>query len=114
MSNWFAKLQNILPHHALSRLTGQVATSTTPWVRQQFIRQFAKAYDITLDEAEADSLDDFRTFNDFFTRALKDGARPIDADHQSVVSPADGAISQLGQIEDDLLLQASERFVGRS
>ena len=106
MSNWFTKLQNILPHHSLSRLTGKVATSKTPWVRQQFIRQFAKAYDINLDEAEADSFDEFRTFNEFFTRALKDNARPIDPELQAVVSPADGAISQMGQIDHDLLLQA--------
>ena len=106
MSQWFARLQNVLPQHGLSRLVGRLAGSASPWVRQQFISQFARVYGITLDEAEADSLTSFRTFNDFFTRALKADARPIDGDSWSVVSPADGAISQLGDIDGDLLLQA--------
>ncbi len=103
MSAWFAALQRGLPQHALSRLAGRVAASETDWVKSLFIRQFARVYDISLDEAECTTFDEFRSFNDFFTRALRADARPIG---EGIVSPADGCVSQLGQIDGDTLLQA--------
>ncbi|MEM7100574.1 MAG: archaetidylserine decarboxylase [Pseudomonadota bacterium] len=106
MSQWFARLQNVLPQHGISRLAANAARSSNTWVSGQFIRQFAKAYNISLEEAQASSLDEFKTFNEFFTRALQEGARPIDPQTHAIVSPADGAISQMGHIEHDLLLQA--------
>jgi len=106
MSSWFASLQNVLPQHGLSRAMGGLASSQVPWVKNTFINVFANAYKISLDEAQANSFDEFASFNDFFTRALKDGARPIAEHDGAIVSPADGAVSQLGDIEQGHLLQA--------
>lgn len=63
-----------------------------------------------LDEYERQNFNAYESFNDFFTRELKDTARPIDTTLHGIVSPADGVISQLGQIEDHKLLQAKGRY----
>ncbi|HJY41894.1 MAG TPA: archaetidylserine decarboxylase [Steroidobacteraceae bacterium] len=104
--SWFAGLQYVLPKHALSRVIYAVARSESPWVRNTFLRIFLSGY--TLNMAEAMQADPFsyRSFNDFFTRALRPDARPIDAGNDVVVSPVDGTVSQCGQLEDNLLLQA--------
>ena len=70
------------------------------------IRQFASIYKVDMTEAERDSLSDYRSFNDFFTRALKPGARPLSEHSQAVLCPADGTVSQLGPLQDDQLMQA--------
>ena len=106
MSNWFSRLQNVLPQHGLSRLAGRAARSKTPWLKSIFIQQFAKAYGVNLDEAQATSLDEFDSFNNFFTRALNPDARPIVTDPMAIACPADGVISQLGAIQQDKLIQA--------
>jgi phosphatidylserine decarboxylase len=106
VSDWFVRLQRILPHHALSRLTGALARSEQPWIRRPFIHGFARAYGIDLSEAERPELDAYRSFNDFFTRALRPGARPLDPDPAAILSPADGVVSQCGRLTGDRLLQA--------
>lgn len=106
MSQTFAALQRLLPQHGLSRLTGYFAASQSPWIRRSFIRSFARAYPVDMTEAVRESLDDYHSFNDFFTRELKPGARPLPADPLLAVSPADGMISQAGAIEEGSLLQA--------
>src|SRR5690606_6344749 len=80
--------------------------SRHPYVKRAFIRSFAKAYNVSLDEYERQSFNAYESFNDFFTRELKDDARLIDSRANGIVSPADGVISQLGQIRDHKLLQA--------
>ena len=106
MSQWFVALQNILPQHGLSRLTGRVAQSEIPWLKNAFIKAFANAYNVNLDEAEQDAFTDYACFNDFFTRALKPHARPIADGDGILVSPADGVVSQTGAIHQDQLMQA--------
>jgi phosphatidylserine decarboxylase len=106
VSRWFTALQRALPHHGLSRLTGALAQSERRWIRRPFIHGFARAYGIDLSEAERGQLDDYRCFNDFFTRALKPGVRPLAADPDAIVCPADGVVSQAGRIEAGRLLQA--------
>jgi phosphatidylserine decarboxylase len=106
VSRWFTALQRLVPHHGVSRLTGALAQSERPWIRRPFIHGFARAYGIDLSEAERGGLDAYRSFNDFFTRALKPGARPLDADPAAIVCPADGVVSQAGRIEAGKLLQA--------
>ena len=102
----FTTLQKCLPQHGLSRLAGHLARSPTRWWKRAAIHTFAQVYDVDLDEAEAGDLDAFATFNDFFTRKLKPGTRPLASDPRALVSPADGCISQIGRIEDGTLLQA--------
>lgn len=107
--NVFTTLQQLVPQQQLSKVAGRLAASRHPYVKRTFIRSFAKAYNISLDEYERQSLNAYESFNDFFTRELKKDARTIDATENGIVSPADGFISQLGQIEDHKLLQAKGR-----
>ncbi len=102
----FVRLQKLLPQHPFSRATGALAASEAPWVSRPLIRAFAKAYDVDMSTAQRPRLADYRSFNDFFTRALVPGARPIAPSPRAIVSPADGAISQTGTIERGELLQA--------
>lgn len=105
----FTTMQQFVPQQKLSRAAGRLAASRHPLVKRAFIRSFAKAYHITLDEYERDNFNAYESFNDFFTRELKHDARPIDSTAGGIVSPADGVISQLGQINDHKLLQAKGR-----
>ena len=107
--NVFTTLQQFVPQQKISKVAGRLAASRHPWVKRTFIRSFAKAYDVSLDEYERQSLNAYESFNDFFTRELQDNARIIDASINGIVSPADGMISQFGQIHDHKLLQAKGR-----
>ncbi len=107
--NVFTTLQQFVPQQKISKAAGRLAASRHPWVKRAFIRSFAKAYDVSLDEYERQSLNAYESFNDFFTRELQDDARTIDTTVNGIVSPADGMISQLGQLNDHKLLQAKGR-----
>ncbi len=102
----FVRLQKVLPQHLISRAAGVLASSEVGWVRGPLVRAFARAYGVDMAEAERSGLASYRSFNDFFTRALAPNARPVDAAPDSVVSPADGIASQTGIIERGELLQA--------
>ncbi|WP_367105073.1 archaetidylserine decarboxylase [uncultured Psychrobacter sp.] len=105
----FTTIQQFVPQQKLSKIAGRLAASRHPVVKRTFIRSFAKAYGVSLDEYERQSFNAYESFNDFFTRELKDEARAIDPTANGIVSPADGIISQLGQIDDSKLLQAKGR-----
>lgn len=102
----FIALQHLLPQHLLSRLVGTLAASESAMIRDGFIRFFLNRYDIDLGEAERSNAGDYKSFNDFFTRALKPGARTIDSAADSIVCPADGSISQIGRIDAGRIFQA--------
>ena len=108
MSKPFIWLQNILPHHAVSRFAGNFASSETPWLKDLLIRRFIDAYDVNMDEAARD-VGEYSSFNDFFTRELRPGARPLADAATHVLSPADGAISQIGRVEKGRIFQAKGR-----
>jgi len=92
----------------LSRLAGAAASSERPWVKDRLIRRFARTYGVDMTDA-ARGFDDFASFNDFFTRELTPGARPLADAAQFILSPADGAISQLGEISGGRIFQAKGR-----
>ena len=100
----FILSQYLLPHHLLSRLIGCVAECRIGWLKNPLITWFAKQYQVNMSEAQNEDLRSFEHFNAFFTRALKAGARPLDETPGAILSPADGAISQLGAIEHGLSL----------
>lgn len=102
----FILFQYIVPQHLLSRLVGFVAASSVPWIKDPFINFFIKKFGINMADAQRKTAKEFRCFNDFFTRELEAGVRPIDPQADSLVSPADGAISQLGDIVDGRIFQA--------
>jgi phosphatidylserine decarboxylase len=106
VTSWFVALQKAVPQHGLSRLAGMLAASEQPLIKRTFIQRFAKVYDVNMAEAECDNLADFGSFNDFFTRALKPDVRPLADGASTVVCPADGAVSQIGDIKQGTLLQA--------
>lgn len=108
MPSPFILLQHIIPQHALSRLAGTLAASERAWIRDRLIRRFVAAYDVDMADA-ARGIDQFASFNDFFTRALKPGARPFADAAEFILSPADGAISQIGTITDGRIIQAKGR-----
>lgn len=102
----FIFMQYVLPHHTLSRLIGRLAECETPWFKNRLISWFVKRYQVNMSEALQEDPSAYKHFNDFFTRALKTDARPLDSGEKSVLSPADGAISQLGKIEHGRIFQA--------
>lgn len=107
MPSLFIVFQHIAPQHLFSRIVGRVAESKL--LRKPFIAWFKKRYQVDLTEALIEDPAQFENFNAFFTRALKPGARTICKDPGAIVSPADGAISQLGAIEELSILQAKGR-----
>jgi len=95
-----------LPHHAISRLTYRLTRVEAPWFKNAFINWFADTYKVDWSESLHQRPEDFIHFNAFFTRELRPGARPIEGDDAMVVSPADGHISQIGDIDKDAVFQA--------
>lgn len=98
----------VLPHHALTRvvywLTRRESRFTTG-----VINKFAAAFDVDMNDAVDPNLNNYKTFNAFFTRALNDDARPIAEGDAEIASPADGRISAIGDIHDARVFQAKGR-----
>ncbi|WP_019675916.1 archaetidylserine decarboxylase [Arsukibacterium perlucidum] len=99
-------LQYLMPKHLISRLAGKVAAAELGWFSHFLIKRFISAYKIDMSEAQFERAEDYASFNEFFTRPLKDGIRPLASDPDIVAHPVDGAISQLGPIVDGKLVQA--------
>lgn len=106
MNQLFIALQKLVPQHTLSRIAGVLARTRVGWIKSLFIKQFILRYGVDLSEAQVDNPDDFATFNDFFCRELKTGLRPVAAESNAVTSPADGVVSEIGDIASDRILQA--------
>ncbi|HNN47228.1 MAG TPA: phosphatidylserine decarboxylase, partial [Azospira sp.] len=98
MSDRLAVLpQYLLPKQALTALAGRFAGAEAGGLTTRFIRWFVGRYGVDMNEAANPEIAAYKTFNDFFTRPLKAGARPLaEADF---LCPVDGAISQFGAIE---------------
>lgn len=101
--NAFSLLQYPLPHHAISRLTGKLADCDSPGLKNALIRTFIKRFNVDMREALEPDYRAYATFNDFFTRPLKSGARPLG---EGFISPADGTLSQYGRLAAGELVQA--------
>lgn len=103
--------QYLIPQHGVSRLVGKLAASKKSWIKNPFINWFANKYQVDLSEAIIEDPRKYKNFNDFFTRALKEGARPM-ADDCDLICPVDGEVSQLGQIKGDDIFQAKGQKFG--
>ncbi|MDM7462682.1 archaetidylserine decarboxylase [Tepidimonas taiwanensis] len=97
-------LQYLLPKQAMTAAAGALARRRLGPVTRAAIRRFIVRYGVDMTEAAQPDPAAYATFNDFFTRALRPGARPLAA--ADVVCPVDGAISQCGPIAGDRILQA--------
>ncbi|UYK79493.1 archaetidylserine decarboxylase [Xanthomonas sacchari] len=100
------RLTYVLPHRLLSSLARRLAYSSRPGLKQWLIDTVVRRFGVDLSEAAQPDARAYPTFNAFFTRALKPGARVADPDPQALLMPADGRISQLGRIEDGRIFQA--------
>lgn len=104
--NLFIAFQYLVPQHLLSRIVGKIAASEIYWLKNLFITKFIKQFGINMQEAKLKNADDFASFNEFFTRELEDGARTFSDQENGILSPADGAVSQIGDIKDGRIFQA--------
>lgn len=98
-----------LPHQLLSWLARRLAYSHNPAIKQRLIDLVVARFDVDLSEAAQPDPAAYPTFNAFFTRALRPGARLPDPDPRALLMPADGRISQCGPIESGRILQAKGR-----
>ena len=105
MSDRLAVLpQYLMPKQALTTLAGQFASARLGGLTTSVIRRFVARYNVNMAEAANPDIASYASFNDFFTRALKPGARPLA--QADLVCPVDGAISQFGPIAKDQIFQA--------
>ncbi len=106
MGAWW---QYLLPQHTLSWVLGRLASSRSPWCKDRLIRAFARHYQVDMTDAACEDLAAYASFNAFFTRPLRAGCRPVAAGPSVLASPADGALSQFGDLRQGRLLQAKGR-----
>ncbi|MCR6496951.1 archaetidylserine decarboxylase [Thermomonas sp. S9] len=99
-------LTYVLPHRLLSSLARRLAYSTNRAVKQWLIDTVTRKFGVDLSEAAQPDPTAYPSFNAFFTRALKPGARTPDPDPRALLMPADGRISQCGPIVDGRIFQA--------
>ncbi len=99
-------LTYVLPHRLLSSLARTLAYSTNPSIKQWLIDTVTRKFGVDLSEAAEPDPRAYPSFNAFFTRALKPGARIADPDPSALLMPADGHISQCGDIVDGRIFQA--------
>ena len=102
----FVAIQRVMPKHLLFRLIGRLAESKIIWLKNFLITRATSYFGINMDEAMFNDQNSYRSFNDFFTRSLKEHARPIAEGSKSICSPADGVISQAGSIKNNRIVQA--------
>ena len=105
MSDRLAVLpQYLMPKQAMTLLAGKIAGARMGGITTSIIRRFVARYDVNMAEAADPDIASYPSFNEFFTRALKPGARPLAA--ADLICPVDGGISQFGAIAGDQVFQA--------
>jgi phosphatidylserine decarboxylase len=102
----FVALQHLLPQHGISRLVLRATRSRNVAFKNALIRLFVRGFRPDMSDAVEREPTAYPSFNDFFTRALRPGTRPIDEDPTAIVSPVDGTVSEAGTLTADRLLQA--------
>ena len=108
MSKLFSIIQYFLPHHLINSFLGVFAQGK--FAKNFLIRIFIKRYNVDMTEACNNSLDQYPNFNAFFTRKLREEARPIDSDPRVIVSPADGRLLASGRIDGDRFIKAKNHY----
>ena len=98
-----------LPQHAVSRFTHWLTRRERPGLKNWMIRAFIRRFDVDMSEAAQPDPGSYPTFNAFFTRALRTGARRVAAEPDAIACPADGTLSQRGDIAAGVVFQAKGR-----
>lgn len=101
--------QYLIPSHSLSVLMHRITRCEVTWFKNLFIRFICWKFKVDISEAASAELADYPSFNAFFTRELREGIRPVAKGDSIVISPVDGAISQLGPVSDGRIVQAKGR-----
>lgn len=99
-------MQFAMPKHFISRMVGKLAAAKAGGLTTALIKLFIKQYKIDMTEAKYPDPAHYKTFNEFFTRPLKEGIRPLAEESDIIAHPVDGAISQLGDVVDGQIIQA--------
>ncbi len=102
----FVALQYLLPQHLLSRIVWRATRCETTWWKNALIGYFLRHFAVNMAEAAESDPFAYPSFNHFFTRALRAGARTVAQEPFCIVSPVDGIVSAAGAIEGDRLFQA--------
>jgi phosphatidylserine decarboxylase len=102
----FAAFQYLIPKRALSRIVYSVMRTESPAFKRLLINSFLSGYKVNMAEAVQSDPLAYRSFNEFFTRPLRPGARTIAPGHDVIVSPVDGTVSQAGPLHGDAIIQA--------
>jgi len=108
-TTWVWLSQHLIPKNLSSTVVYHATRSPRRWLKGPLIRWFTRTYRVDLRDAADPELDSYATFNEFFTRALRPGSRPIEGGVGTLISPADGVLTEHGAIESDRLLQAKGR-----
>lgn len=95
----------LIPHHLVSRIIYRLTRIESSWV-QPAIKKFVTMFDVDMNEAKIQDISQFKTFNEFFTRELKEGVRPLDSTDDILSCPVDGTISQAQPITNGNIFQA--------
>jgi phosphatidylserine decarboxylase len=103
---WVWLSQHLIPKTLSSAVVYRATRSRRAWLKRPLTRWFARSYGVDMSEAANADLDSYATFNEFFTRELKAGARPIASAEDTLVAPADGVLTEHGVIEGEHLYQA--------
>jgi len=101
--------QYLIPQHILSVLIYRLTRSKIVWFKTLFIRFIVAKYNVNISEATKTELNNYASFNAFFTRQLRAEVRPIAPGKSVLISPVDGTISQIGKIVQGQLIQAKGR-----
>jgi len=102
----FALIQRILPQHFLSSIMYKVTRIEITWFKNFIIKKIIDIYNVDMTQAETEDWKAFKSFNHFFTRPLKTTARSIAEGSQTIISPVDGTISEIGRIHNGQIFQA--------
>ena len=102
----FVLFQYVVPKNLISKMIGVLAKSEIVFVKNTFIKIFQMMYDVNMKEVCNVDVLSYPNFNSFFVRSLKPESRPIDKNINSVISPVDGSVSQLGNVKSGKIIQA--------
>jgi len=109
-ASWLDKLrvlpQYFIPQRFLTSLVYRITRCEIPWFKNNLIKLFISVFDVDMSLAKNPDPESYSSFNTFFTRGLSPEARPITLDEKIILSPVDGAISQIGNIQNNTIIQA--------
>ena len=106
----FILFQYVVPKKLISKMIGVLARSEIVFIKNTFIKTFQMMYDVNMQEARNEDGSSYPSFNSFFVRSLKPECRPIDKNINSVISPVDGSVSQLGNVKSGKVIQAKGMY----